>query len=293
MPIIIKDLTKRYPGDITALDGINLEIEGGMFGLVGPNGAGKTTLMRILTTLMEPTSGSVTVNEMDIFHNRANIRAMTGYLPQSFSRFPKLRTHETLRYSAELAGVNNHGKVDEMLDLVGLLDARERYANKLSGGMKRRLGIAQALIGDPKIVIVDEPTTGLDPEERLKFRNLLVEIATEDRTVILSTHILGDITSSCNAMAVLEKGKLAFSGSPNDLIEKAKGLAWEITVPESEFEQTQSEYKVISSVPHDGEWKVQIVGERPDKHNPVSIEPSLEHAYMHFFSDELSESVTI
>ncbi|MFC1490503.1 ABC transporter ATP-binding protein [Candidatus Latescibacterota bacterium] len=293
MSIIISDLVKTYPGNKTAVDHINLEISSGMFGLVGPNGAGKTTLMRILTTLMEPTRGSITVDGMDIFQNRAIMRGMTGYLPQSFSRFPKLKTHEVLRYSAELAGVEDLSKVNEMLDLVGLLDVRTRYAKKLSGGMKRRLGIAQALIGDPKIIIVDEPTTGLDPEERLKFRNLLVEIATEDRTVILSTHILGDITSSCNNMAVLELGKLVYTGSPNELIAKATGLTWEITVPEEELELAQSLFRVISTVPMDGIWKVQIVGEKPEKYSPVAIEPSLEHAYMHFFSDELTEKLAI
>lgn len=289
MSILIKDLTKTYPGGKTALHGINLEITGGMFGLVGPNGAGKTTLMRILTTLMEPTSGSISIDGLDIYKDRAPIRSMIGYLPQSFSRFPKLRTREALRYSAEMAGVEDILKVDEMLELVGLSDARDRFAKKLSGGMKRRLGIAQALIGDPKIIIVDEPTTGLDPEERLKFRNLLVEIATEDRTVILSTHILGDITSSCNNMAVLEKGSTAFTGSPDELIKKAHGTAWEITVPDADFELTQSLYRVISSIPMDGEWKIQIVGDKPEKYGPVSIEPGLEHAYMHFFSDEITE----
>jgi ABC-type multidrug transport system ATPase subunit len=186
-----------------------------------------------------------------------------------------------------MAGVSETAKVEEMLDLVGLLEARDRYANKLSGGMKRRLGIAQALIGDPKIIVVDEPTTGLDPEERLKFRNLLVEIATEERTVILSTHILGDITSSCNNMAVLEKGELVFVGAPSKLIEDVQGKTWEITVPETEFDLVQSMYSVISTVPMDGNWKIQIVGEKPDKYDPEPIEPSLEHAYMHFFSDQV------
>ena len=177
MSISIKDLNKVYPNGNHALKDINLEIPTGMFGLLGPNGAGKSTLMRILVALMEPSSGQVNICGYDLFKQRKEIRGILGYLPQDFRFFAKYKTHEFLDYAARLSGMTN-GKqrkqaVDAMLENVGLFDVRERYANKLSGGMKRRLGIAQALIHHPKVIIVDEPTTGLDPEERIRFRNLL------------------------------------------------------------------------------------------------------------------------
>ncbi|MFC2088969.1 ATP-binding cassette domain-containing protein, partial [Calditrichota bacterium] len=180
MQIIIENLTQIYGKNKKALNDINLEINNGLFGLLGPNGAGKTTLMRILVTLMKPTSGIVKIDDFDLQENRREIRSMLGYLPQEFSTFPKIRTWEFLDYSARLAGIQNQSKrsdiVDQMLEKVGLFDVRDRFTKKLSGGMKRRLGIAQALIGDPQILIVDEPTTGLDPEERIRFRNILSDM---------------------------------------------------------------------------------------------------------------------
>jgi len=182
--ISIQNLTKIYGNGHKALKSVNLEIGNGMFGLLGANGAGKSTLMRILVSLMQPTSGEVFVNGMPLNKHRKEIRTMTGYLPQDFSSFPKLRTWEFLDYTARLGGLKDKRKrrdsIDEMLEEVGLFEARERFANNLSGGMKRRLGIAQALIGEPKIIIVDEPTTGLDPDERIRFRNLLTKISTRD-----------------------------------------------------------------------------------------------------------------
>ncbi|TFG94550.1 MAG: ABC transporter ATP-binding protein, partial [Calditrichales bacterium] len=205
MKIRIQHLSKIYPGNKAALNDVNLDIENGLFGLLGPNGAGKTTLMRIMVTLMRPSMGKIYVDDMDLDKNRRKIRRMLGYLPQEFSTFPKIKTWEFLDYSARLAGLkdNNERKsaVDELLEKVALFDFRDRMANKLSGGMKRRLGIAQALIGRPQILIVDEPTTGLDPEERIRFRNILADLGQEDRIIILSTHIVGDISSTCNDMA--------------------------------------------------------------------------------------------
>ena len=210
MQITIDALDKIYKNGNQALKDINLKIENGMFGLLGPNGAGKTTLIRILVTLMKPSSGKVRVNELDLQKNRREIRSVLGYLPQDFRFFSKLKTWEFLDYVASLAGLKEgRGRkkaVDEMLEQVGLYEVRDRQANKLSGGMKRRLGIAQALIGDPQIVIVDEPTTGLDPEERIRFRNLLSDMSQRDIVIVLSTHIVGDISSTCNQMALLNKG---------------------------------------------------------------------------------------
>ena len=190
MKISIKGLSKRYNHGVQALKDVNMEIESGIFGLLGPNGAGKTTLMRILVTLIEPTEGEIKIDNYDIRKNRKEIRSILGYLPQNFSTFSRLSAWEFLEYSALLAGVNNtkdrKNRIEKMLEIVGHYEVRDRRANKLSGGMKRRLGIAQALIGDPKILIIDETTTGLDPEERLRFRNLMTAMSRKDIIIILS-----------------------------------------------------------------------------------------------------------
>ena len=216
MSITIKGLSHYYPNGKKALDDISLEIPSGMFGLLGPNGAGKSTLMRILVTLLEPSEGQVNVCGYDIRTQRKEVRRILGYLPQDFRFFARYKVREFLDYAAALTGMTNsqaRGKaVDAMLEQVGLYEVRDRYAQNLSGGMKRRLGIAQALIHKPMILVVDEPTTGLDPEERIRFRNLLSEASTKDTTIILSTHIVGDISSSCTEMAMLNQGHVMFRG---------------------------------------------------------------------------------
>ncbi len=220
MEISIKNLDKVYPGGFKALNDINLNIEEGMFGLLGPNGAGKSTLMRILVTLMRSSSGDVYIDGKEIGKYRKEIRSMVGYLPQDFRFFAQLRSWEFLDYAARLGGITSkkerQDRVEEMLTSVGLYEFRNRMANKLSGGMKRRLGIAQALIAHPSIIIVDEPTTGLDPEERIRFRNLLSDLGRSDTIIILSTHIVGDISSTCNQMALLNEGKLIYNGLFNE-----------------------------------------------------------------------------
>jgi len=291
--IKIENLNKVYRGGEYALKNLNLEIPNGMFGLLGPNGAGKSTLMRILVTLMKPTSGRVTVNEYDLAKNRRQIRAMLGYLPQDFSFFSKLKTYEFLDYTARLAGMKNSAArktaVDQMLEEVGLYEARDRNANKLSGGMKRRLGIAQALINDPKIIIVDEPTTGLDPEERIRFRNLLSNLSTRDVIIILSTHIVGDISSTCHNMALLSKGELAFTGSPEQLVKEAEGNVWLIQATEAEYLEINEKYPVISTIPTEGGWEVQVVSPEINGYFGKQIEPNLEHAYVHFMENNLNQ----
>ncbi len=286
MEIQISQLTKEYDSGHRALDRIDLKIENGMFGLLGPNGAGKTTLMRILATLMKPTSGQVRVNQLDLHKNRGAIRAMLGYLPQDFSLFSKLRTFEFLDYVARLAGLKDvavrRKAVDEMLERVGLYDARDRMANHLSGGMKRRLGIAQALIGHPQIVIVDEPTTGLDPEERIRFRNLLAELSQQDIIIILSTHIVGDISSTCMDMALLNHGKIVFNGPPDKLIEHANGKVWQIEAMDSELDMLKEKYPVISTIPSETGYEVQVVADKITDYPARPVEPNLEHAYVYF-----------
>jgi len=293
MRIKIEDLTKQYKNGNLALKDVNLKIDSGMFGLLGPNGAGKTTLMRILVTLMKPTKGTIHYNGLDLIKNRREIRAMLGYLPQEFRFFQKLKTWEFLDYVASLSGLHDSKKrkqaVDEMLEKVGLYEARDRNANKLSGGMKRRLGIAQALIGDPKIVVVDEPTTGLDPEERIRFRNLLADMAERDIIIILSTHIVGDISSTCNNMALLHNGEVVFNASPDKLIDKARGHVWEINAIDSELEQIKEKYPVISTIPAENGWEVQIVADELKEFPGKQIDPNLEHAYVYFMEYELGQ----
>lgn len=294
MSITIEGLSKTYGGKVQALKKLDLEVGNGIFGLVGPNGAGKTTLMRILATLIEPSTGSVKFGDLDLRNNRRQVRAMLGYLPQQFSRFSKLKTSEFLDYSARLCGIRNSrarkSRVDEILEVVGLYEARDRMANKLSGGMKRRLGIAQALVGNPRLLIVDEPTIGLDPEERLRFRNLLADMIREEITIILSTHIVGDISSACSRMMMLNRGEMVFDGTPADLIEQARGHAWQLLATDEELERIQREYSVISTVPSDKGWEVQLVSDKPvEGYSAQPLEPSLEHAYVYLLEYKLGE----
>ena len=286
MKISIDNLSKVYKNGKKALDGVSLEIENGMFGLLGPNGAGKSSLMRILVTLMKPSEGNVNVNGFDLQKDRKEIRKMLGYLPQDFRFFTKLKTWEFLDYAAGLSGINGKkkriDKVDEWLDKVGLFDVRERSASKLSGGMKRRLGIAQALIGDPQIIVVDEPTTGLDPEERIRFRNILSEISQRDVIIILSTHIVGDISSICKDLALLNNGALEFAGSPEELVNKARGHVWQVNTSGYEYDVIKEKYAVISTIPSAEGWEVQLVGDNVEAKNAIEVEPNLEHAYVYY-----------
>ena len=286
MNISVQGLNKIYDNGKHALNDINLDIESGMFGLLGPNGAGKSTFMRILVTLMKPTSGAIFIDGMDIQKDRAEIRKILGYLPQDFRFFTKLKTWEFLDYAGRLAGIKNkkerRGKVDLWLENVGLFDVRDRAADKLSGGMKRRLGIAQALIGEPKLLVVDEPTTGLDPEERIRFRNILSDISQKDAIIILSTHIVGDISSICQSMTLMDNGHLGYNGSPEELIDRTRGHVFRVETSGKEYDILKNTYPVISTIPTDKGWDVQFVGENVDVSNAVKVEPTLEDAYVYY-----------
>ncbi len=299
MSIIIKDLNKFYPNGNHALKNLNLEINGGMFGLLGPNGAGKSTLMRILVALMEPTSGEIEIYGYDFRKERTKVREILGYLPQDFRFFAKYRVAEFLDYSARLSGMNNKRKrrdaVERMLDKVGLFEVRERYASKLSGGMKRRLGIAQALIHSPKLIVVDEPTTGLDPEERIRFRNLLSNISSEDTTIILSTHIVGDISSSCSDMVLLNRGEISFKGSPTQMLESANDKVWQLEADIEMYNILSSKYPVVSMVPvsSNGDsvcnrWIIDVVADEITEFKANNIAPNLEHAYVYYMEKNLN-----
>ena len=279
-----------YPGGKHALRDVHLEIPTGMFGLLGPNGAGKSTLMRILVALMEPTSGEVNIFGYDLRRQRKEIRGILGYLPQDFRFFAKYKTHEFLDYAARLSGMTSTRKrkqaVDAMLETVGLFDARERYASKLSGGMKRRLGIAQALIHNPKVIIVDEPTTGLDPEERIRFRNLLAEFSKNEVTIILSTHIVGDISSTCNCMALMNHGQVGFYGSPQQMLGLAEGKVWRLKVTSDELFEIDRRYPVITTIPSGTDWEVQVVADAVEGFAAEPYPPNLEHAYVYFMEGD-------
>jgi ABC-2 type transport system ATP-binding protein len=293
MLISIENLFKTYPRGARALDGVSLDIGSGLFGLLGPNGAGKSTLMRILVTLLEPTSGKVTIDGLDLRENRARIREIIGYLPQELDVFPKLKTWEFLDYNARLAGIMDSKErrttVDSLLEKVRLFDERDRLCNDLSGGMKRRLGIAQALIGSPKLLVVDEPTTGLDPEERLRFRGILSDLGEGDVAIVLSTHIVGDISSSCGDMAMLDHGKVVFRGAPDTLAGMARGHVWSVTVPRGGLDELKRTYPVVASTPLDEGFNVQIVADTLEGYTGTPIEPNMEHAYVYFHEYLLRE----
>jgi ABC-2 type transport system ATP-binding protein len=280
----IRQLTKTYASGIQALKGISLDVPAGMFGLLGPNGAGKTTLMKILATLLEPDSGTAEMNGIDLIIDKHGTRKMLGYLPQEFGLYPTLTAEQTLHYFAKLKGV--HAKkeraalVDALFERVNLNDARRQRVGGFSGGMRQRLGIAQALIGEPQLIIVDEPTAGLDPEERNRFHNLLAETAGENAVVILSTHIVSDISSLCSQMAVIRQGAILASNTPQQAINQLNDSVWEATVPREQVAALKSRHQVISSQMLGGQARLRVIakGVRPgEEFNPAT--PVLEDYY--------------
>jgi len=240
---------------------------------------------------MQSTEGEVLVDGREIQNYRKEIRTMVGYLPQDFRFFAKLKSWEFLDYAARLAGMSSRRerreRVDEMLESVGLFEFRNRMANKLSGGMKRRLGIAQALIAHPSIIIVDEPTTGLDPEERIRFRNLLSDLGRSETIIILSTHIVGDISSTCNQMALLNEGSLIYNGTPDHLVDLAKGHVWRTEITHLQYEKLKEEVPIISTIPSGEGWEIQFVGDKPDDIDAFPVDPNLEHAYVYYMDNKL------
>ena len=281
MNIKIDNLRKSY-GKKETLKGINLNINEGMFGLLGPNGAGKTTLMRILTTLIPKTDGNITIDNIDI-NNKKEIRKIIGYLPQDFSFYPAMSVYEAMDYLALLSGMKNKelrkNKIEYLLKKVNLQNHKKTKYKALSGGMKRRLGIAQALLHDPKIVIVDEPTAGLDPEERIRFRNLLRDFS-DERIVILSTHIIEDVEFTCENLAILNEGELLYNGKVNELLKKAEGYVWTVNIDREELDDMRKKYTIISTV-SEGEYiRVKIISEEKPLLNAENIKPSIEDAYM-------------
>ncbi len=279
--IEIRDLSKNF-GKKQALKHVNLQIESGMFGLLGPNGAGKTTLMKVLTTLTKKSSGEVKVCNIPV-EQCVQVRRIIGYLPQDFSMYGNMKASEALDYLAVLSGMSKKEravKVPEMLERVNLGEQQNTKVKAMSGGMKRRLGIAQAIIHDPKVIVVDEPTAGLDPEERVRFRNLLCEIA-KDRIVILSTHIVGDIEATCENIAVLNQGEILFRGKVSQLLEAVKGKVYMAKVSAMELPSIREKFLVTGILTNGSSANIKIISEEPPMKDAELIGPDVEDAYMY------------
>jgi len=285
--LVIGDLVKTYSSGVQALKGVSLELHPGVFGLLGPNGSGKTTLMKIVATLLEPDSGTIEMNGADLLTRKDHTRRMLGYLPQDFGLYPTLTAWQMLDYFAKLKGVTDrkerHALIDALLDRVNLSSERRQRLGEFSGGMRQRLGIAQALIGEPELIIVDEPTAGLDPEERVRFHNLISETASENTVVILSTHIVSDVSNVCSSMAIIRQGKILSACSPRQAVDQLKGSVWEGSVPREQLSAFKSQFNVISSRNFDGQARVRVIskGQRPSGEFTEAT-PVLEDYYFDF-----------
>ena len=288
--ILVEGVGHVYKGGTVALEGVDLEIGTGLFGLLGPNGAGKSTLMRVLCTLLVPSSGRASVCGFDTVGARPEVRQRLGYLPQEFGAWRLQRVSEVLDSLALLSGLadrkQRRSRIEQVLEQVGLSDVSRRKVKKLSGGMVRRLGVAQALVHQPQVLVVDEPTVGLDPEERIRFRQLMADLG-QERTILLSTHIVADLGSGCRRLALLDSGKVVFTGSPSELRERAKGSVLQLTVPRGGEDRLGPDLEIVSrsSVPEGVRLRV-VVGsdqQRPDGAETAD-QPTLEEAYLAFMA---------
>lgn len=281
-PIQIRGLTKTYPNGFQALKGVNLDIPMGMFGLLGPNGAGKSSLMRTIATLQEASEGTIQWGDINVLEEKVKVRQVLGYLPQSFGVYPGVSAEKLLDHFAALKGITNSKErkelVKHLLQQVNLYDARDRAVSGFSGGMRQRFGIAQALIGDPRLVIVDEPTAGLDPAERVRFLNLLSEIS-ERAAIILSTHIVEDVSELCPQMAVLIAGQIRATGQPMGLMQQLAGKVWRIKLRRDELPTYEEKYRVLSTRFFMGDIIARIYSESDPGAGFEAVEPDLEDVY--------------
>jgi ABC-2 type transport system ATP-binding protein len=285
----IQHLTHVYANGTRALDDVSLNIPAGMFGLLGPNGAGKSSLMRCLATLQVPTSGSIRFAELDVLAQPQALRAQLGYLPQDFGVYPRVSAADMLDHLAVLKGVagrgERHDTVDALLKQVNLWDVRKKALAGFSGGMRQRFGIAQALIGNPRLIIVDEPTAGLDPEERNRFNNLLSEIG-ENVVVILSTHIVDDVTDLCPRMAILVAGRIVQSGTPTELIAALQGHIWQASIDKDALERARTSHQVIATRLRGGRTVIRVRAELPPGPGFTAVEAGLEDVYFSTLHNE-------
>jgi ABC-type multidrug transport system ATPase subunit len=294
MNLTIRNLSKTYPDGVQALKDVSLDIPNGLFGLLGPNGAGKSTLMRTLATLQDADSGTATMGELDVLKNKDGVRRILGYLPQDFGVYPKVSAWALLNHLAELKGLRNKGERQDvvigLLRQTNLYDVRLKALGGFSGGMRQRFGVAQALLGDPKLIIVDEPTAGLDPEERVRFHNLLAEIG-EDVVVILSTHIVSDVSDLCPNMAIINKGEVLLTGQPQTLMRALRGRIWGASVPRAELDDAKKKYPVISTRLIGGQTLIHVVGDELPGAGFAAIEPTLEDCYFAAIGGHLATTV--
>lgn len=295
MNLEIKNLSKTYPNGVQALKNLSLNIGKGMFGLLGPNGAGKSTLMRTVATLQDADSGTVHFNDIDVAKKPDELRRVLGYLPQEFGVYPSVTAEEVLNHIADLKGIADKNErkdvVEALLQKINLYDVRKKRLNSYSGGMKQRFGIGQALLGNPQLIIADEPTAGLDPIERNRFYNLLAEIG-ENIVVILSTHIVEDVSTLCNDMAIIGDGEVLLTGKPEEIQASLDGKLWELQIEKSDLESYKKKYNVISSRFHLGKPIITVVADDPPSKKFSPKPPALEDAYFNVLFNQ-KQGVTI
>ena len=282
MELTIQNISKTYPNGVEALKNVSLKIGNGMFGLLGPNGAGKSTLMRTIAALQDSDEGTITVGDIDVSKDKQSLREILGYLPQEFGVYPKISANDLLDHLAVMKGITDSKQrkevVESLLHQTNLWEAKDQKLGTYSGGMKQRFGIAQALIGDPKLIIVDAPTAGLDPMERNRFHNLLSEIG-ENVIVILSTHIVDDVSDLCNNMAIILNGEVHLVGEPIQLIKKLDQKVWKGLIEKSDLVEIEKENDVISSRLYLGKVQVRIFSESPMQNGFESVSPEIEDLY--------------
>lgn len=288
----IRNLSKTYPNGVKALNDISITIENGMFGLLGPNGAGKSSLMRTIAMLQAAESGKILFNGLEVSHSPEKIRSVLGYLPQEFGVYPGISAWELMHYMAVLKGIGSRSErtkqIDQLLHQTNLFQHRKKAVSSFSGGMRQRFGIAQALLGNPKLIIVDEPTAGLDPEERNRFLNLLAEIG-EHVIVILSTHLVDDVQELCTQMAILNQGKILVQGNPQTLTDSLQGQIWAKKIDKAELPRYQSEFNIISSKLIAGKTKIHIQAENCPSLDFESVNPGLEDYYFSAIQNQNSK----
>ncbi len=280
--LTIRDLHKTYPGDVRALQGIDLDIEPGMFGLLGPNGAGKSTLMRTIATLQDPDRGSIALGDIDVLADKDAVRRVLGYLPQDFGVYPHVDAVTLLNHFAMLKGITQakerKATVEALLNRVNLWHHRKKKLGGYSGGMRQRFGIAQALLGSPRLIIVDEPTAGLDPEERTRFLNLLSEIG-EQVVVLLSTHIVEDVSDLCSNMAIVAQGRVLQTGDPRSAVDTLRGKTWRKVIDKAQLADHQEEHMVISTRLVAGRTVIHVFADDPPGNAFAQVDPDLEDVY--------------
>lgn len=283
MKLIIKNLTKTYKNGVKAIDNLSIEIGTGMFGLLGPNGAGKSSLMRTIATLQSPDSGSITFGNIDVLEDKMSLRKVLGYLPQSFGVYPKMSALELLNYFATLKGIGNKQErqaiVKEVLEITNLYDVRHKNVAGYSGGMKQRFGIAQLLLNNPKLIIVDEPTAGLDPAERHRFLNVLREVGT-NCTVIFSTHIVEDVKELCNEMAILNGGQILKHTTPQEATRELEGKIWKKTISREELDINKNQFDILSSnYNQDNSLNIRVYSNVKPSEDFIAVTPQLDDVY--------------